>query len=97
MKIPVYTQFMNNKNHSFMKCKIIENYLKSKGHRDSSLSRRSTFNSINSYNGPKSIPRMRFTELGSLAGEVDKDENLEAMDFEIKFPNDKDNSLLVHS
>jgi len=46
--------------------------------------------------GLKIIPRMRFTELDSNVGEVDKDENLEAMDFEIKFPNDKESFFMVN-
>ena len=81
---------MNNKNK---KCKIIENYLKWKGNRENSEGRRS--NGLNS-NTSSSIPRMRFTELDSHTVEVDKDENLEAMDFEIKFPNDKESFIMVN-
>ncbi len=39
---------------------------------------------------------MRFTQLGSSSEDSDKEENLEAMDFEIKFPNEKENFLIVY-
>lgn len=66
--------------------KFIENFLKSKAHN----------NNPNVFGKEiNSIPRMRFTELGSIQEDSEKQENLEAMDFELKFPNDNENILIV--